>query len=184
MRDIRRIFIHCTAGSQKQTLKDLLKEFKDKGWKNPGYHYVVFPDGNVEQLLPQSEVSNGVQGYNSTSINVAYVGGIDNKGRAIDNRTDAQKEALETLLRSLKVCYPNAHIMGHRDIWGKDPSKWKKQCPCFDAETEYAYLDDAPIGKYDDATEAFDAEEPAHPELYVYENKTDYTGLLKSLKPW
>jgi len=31
--------------------------------------------------------------------------------------------------------------MGHRDIWGKDKSKWKKQCPCFDAETEYAYLD-------------------------------------------
>ena len=31
--------------------------------------------------------------------------------------------------------------MGHRDIWGKDKSKWKKQCPCFDAEAEYAYLD-------------------------------------------
>ena len=35
--------------------------------------------------------------------------------------------------------------MGHRDIWGKDKSKWKKQCPCFDAEAEYAYLDN--VGK-------------------------------------
>lgn len=161
-----------------------MKEFKDKGWKNPGYHYVVFPDGKVEQLLPESEVSNGVQGYNSTSINIAYVGGINNKGRAIDNRTDLQKAALLGLLEGLKLRYPNAHIMGHRDIWGKDSSKWRKQCPCFDAEAEYAHLDDASIGKYDDATEDFDTEEPAHPELYVYENKTDYTGLLKSLKPW
>lgn len=31
--------------------------------------------------------------------------------------------------------------MGHRDIWGKEPSKWKKQCPCFDAEAEYANID-------------------------------------------
>lgn len=60
MRDIRRIFVHCTAGSQKQTLKDLLNEFKNKGWKNPGYHYVVFPDGKIEQLLDEDKVSNGV----------------------------------------------------------------------------------------------------------------------------
>lgn len=35
--------------------------------------------------------------------------------------------------------------MGHRDIWGKDKRNWKKQCPCFDAEAEYAYLDN--VGK-------------------------------------
>jgi len=94
MREIKRIFVHCTAGSQKQTVKDLLQEFKAKGWNNPGYHYIVFPNGKIEQLLPESQVSNGVQGYNSTSINISYVGGIDNKGRAVDNRTEAQKEAL------------------------------------------------------------------------------------------
>lgn len=30
--------------------------------------------------------------------------------------------------------------MGHRDIWGKDPKKWQKWCPCFDAEAEYAKI--------------------------------------------
>lgn len=185
MRDIRRIFVHCTAGNQKQTLKDLLNEFKNKGWKNPGYHYVVFPDGKVEQLLPESEVSNGVQGYNSTSINIAYVGGIDSKGRARDNRTDDQKRVLRDLLGDVKKRYPNAHIMGHRDIWGKDISKWKKMCPCFDAEAEYAYLDDIKLDKYEDAADPIDYDaEPAKPEIYVYENKTDYTGFLKDLKPW
>lgn len=184
MRDIRRIFIHCTAGNQKQTLNDLLAEFKKKGWKSPGYHYVVFPDGKVRQLLPENQVSNGVQGYNSTSINVAYVGGIDSKGRAVDNRTEAQKESLVELLEDLKSRYPNAHIMGHRDIWGKNPKNWKKMCPCFDAEKEYEYLDEVKLDKYDDAVEINEDAEPAHPELYVYDKPRDYTSLLNKYKPW
>lgn len=140
MRDIKRIFVHCTAGSQKTTLKQLEQEFKNKGWKSPGYHYVVFPDGKIEQMLDENLVSNGVAGYNSTSINVAYVGGVDSKLKPIDNRTDAQKASLKQLLIDLKASYPNAHIMGHRDIWGKDEKDWLKWCPCFDAEAEYASL--------------------------------------------
>lgn len=31
MRSIKRIFVHCTAGSQKQTIEDLRKEFRNKG---------------------------------------------------------------------------------------------------------------------------------------------------------
>ncbi len=140
MRQIKRIFVHCTAGSQKTTLKQLENEFKAKGWKSPGYHYVVFPDGKIEQMLDESKVSNGVRGYNSTSINVAYVGGVDSKLKPIDNRTDAQKASLVTMLTELKSRYPDAHIMGHRDVWGKDPKKWQKWCPCFDAEAEYAEI--------------------------------------------
>lgn len=92
MRQIKRIFVHCTAGSQKTTLKQLENEFKAKGWKSPGYHYVVFPDGKIEQMLDESKVSNGVRGYNSTSINVSYVGGVDSKLKPVDNRTEAQKQ--------------------------------------------------------------------------------------------
>lgn len=96
----------------------------------------------MESLLDPKEVSNGVQGYNSSAINVAYVGGVDAKLKPVDNRTQAQKDALLDLLIYLKQQYPNAHIMGHRDIWGKDSRKWKKQCPCFDAEKEYEHIDD------------------------------------------
>lgn len=174
MREIKRIFVHCTAGSQKQTKQDLLREFKARGWKNPGYHYVVFPDGKVEQLLNIEKPSNGVQGYNSTSINVAYVGGVDAKIRPIDNRTLAQKRSLDNLLTSLKMHYPNAHIMGHRDIWGKDSRKWKKQCPCFDAEAEYAYLDDIKVEKYADAVD----------KPYDYTRPKSIINKIKSLAPW
>lgn len=137
MRKIERIFVHCTAGNQKQTLQQLKDEFIRKGWKNPGYHYVVFPDGKLVQLLSEDKISNGVQGYNSTSINVSYIGGIDKQGRPLDNRTQAQKDTLYALLMYLKQQHPKAHILGHRDIWGKNSKNWKKYCPCFDAEEEY-----------------------------------------------
>lgn len=87
-------------------------------------------------------VSNGVQGHNATAINIAYVGGINSKGKPVDNRTQAQKQAMITLLKQLKKRFPGAQIMGHRDIWGSDPKKWKKWCPCFDAKKELSqYFD-------------------------------------------
>lgn len=144
MRSIDKIIVHCTAGSQKQTEADLKAEFKRKGWKSPGYHFVIFPDGRIVKMLDESQVSNGVKGYNAHSINVAYVGGIDSNGKAVDNRTQEQKNALMRLLMQLKRTYSDAKIMGHRDLSPDlngngivDPWERVKECPCFDAITEY-----------------------------------------------
>ena len=144
MRSIKRIFVHCTAGSQRQKIADLQAEFKRKGWKHPGYHYVIQADGTITQMLGEQFVSNGVKGYNSTSINVAYMGGIDAQGKAVDNRTEEQKASLVKLLKELKERYPKAEIMGHRDISPDtnhngivDPWERIKACPCFDAKEEY-----------------------------------------------
>ncbi len=145
MRKIKRIFVHCTASSQKWGVKELLAEFKAKGWKSPGYHKIITIDGVIHQLLPYEEVSNGVYGYNSSAINIAYMGGISRTGKPIDNRTPEQKASLRKLLTELKQRYPDAKILGHRDISpdtnhnGKvDPWERIKACPCFDAIPEYA----------------------------------------------
>lgn len=128
MRKIKYLVIHCTAGRQTQTIEDLEAEFKLKGWKSPGYHYVIEPNGEITKLLDVDKVSNGVKGYNSISINIAFVGGY----KSIDNRTRDQKESLVYLLRELKEQFPNAIIQGHRDFPGV-----AKDCPCFDAKDEY-----------------------------------------------
>lgn len=146
MRKIEYIAVHCTAGSQVQTISDLQAEFKRKGWKNSGYHYVVAPDGKITQLLDEEKISNGVKGFNSVTVNVAYIGGIAD-GKAADNRTDAQKKSLRQLLANLKKKYPEAVVQGHRDFSpdtngnGKVDS-WEriKECPCFDAKEEYGDL--------------------------------------------
>ena len=134
MRKINFIAVHCTAGNQKATVNDLLSEFKRKGWKNPGYHYVVTADGVIHQLLTTDKVSNGVKGYNSQLVNIAYAGGIDLcTGKAVDNRTTAQKKSLRSLLRVLRTQFPEAVIQGHRDFPGV-----AKACPSFDAKKEYS----------------------------------------------
>ena len=147
MRKIGYIAVHCTAGRQTQTVSDLQAEFRRKGWVYPGYHYVVAPDGKITQLLDEDKVSNGVKGFNSVSVNVAYIGGIGADGKGVDNRTDEQKKALRQLLGMLKRKYPDAVIQGHRDFSPDtngngvvDPWERIKECPCFDAKEEYKEL--------------------------------------------
>lgn len=146
-RSIDCLVVHCTASNQQTTIADLQRTFKSLGWKYPGYHYVVDAAGKVHQLLSEEKISNGVKGYNSHIINIAYIGGIDKNGKAIDNRTEAQKESLKLLLRDLKIKYPNTTIKGHRDF-SPDLNhngiidSWEriKECPCFDAIDEYKYI--------------------------------------------
>lgn len=113
----------------------------------PGYHYAIMPNGTIHQLLDENKVSNGVKGYNSVSINVAYIGGVEKRGVkvvGVDNRTPEQKEALRKLLTELRSRYPKAVIQGHRDFSPDtngngiiDPWERIKECPCFDAKVEY-----------------------------------------------
>lgn len=147
MRNIKYIAVHCTASSQVTTVEGLRKEFKQKGWVNPGYHYVVAPDGKITEMLPEDKISNGVKGYNAITVNVAYIGGIDQHGKPVDNRTEAQKASLRSLLKMLHKKYPTAVIQGHRDFSvdlnknGKiEPFEYIKSCPCFNAKEEYANL--------------------------------------------
>ena len=129
MRTIKYIAVHCTASSQTMTIEGLRQEFKRKGWATV------------------DKVCNGVKGFNSVTINVAYIGGIDSKGKPVDNRTQAQKSALLSLIKMLHKKYPTAIVQGHRDFspdLNKDgkitPNEWVKACPCFNAKEEYANL--------------------------------------------
>ena len=67
--------------------------------------------------------------YNAHSIGICYEGGLDINGHPADTRTSAQKQAMVKLLQSLCTDYPDADILGHRDL------PWvQKACPCFDVK--------------------------------------------------
>ncbi len=136
MRTIKYIAVHCTATTQKTSISAIQSYWKNQlGWKMPGYHFIVLPDGTVVQLLPIEEVSNGVKGFNSVLINIAYLGGVDAKNNPLDNRTPQQKATLLELLKKYKKQFPKAIIQGHRDF-----PNVKKACPSFDAKKEYQSL--------------------------------------------
>jgi N-acetylmuramoyl-L-alanine amidase len=138
MRKITHIVVHCTATPEGRahTAEDIRQWHKQKGWQDIGYHWVVRLDGSIEpgrnEAVPGAHVAN----YNSTTIGVVYVGGIDKIAfKPKDTRTVAQKAALLKLLKDLKRRYPGAQILGHRDFPGV-----AKACPSFNAKTEYAAL--------------------------------------------
>ena len=108
MRRIDLIVIHCTASRPDQhlTLGMLDKMHQAKGWKCCGYHYYITRDGQLHFGRPEEMVGAHARHYNAHSIGVCYEGGLDEKGRAADTRTPAQKKALLTLLLSLKRTIP------------------------------------------------------------------------------
>lgn len=133
MRKIKYIAVHCTATPQTTSIDSIKNYWKTNlGWKMPGYHFMIKPDGEAVNLLSIDKVSNGVKGFNSETINISYVGGIDAKGKASDNRTPAQKATMLRLLSELHSKFPNAIIQGHRDF-----PNVHKDCPSFNAKKEY-----------------------------------------------
>lgn len=136
MRTIKYIVVHCTATQQNATVESIKKYWREvKGWEMPGYHFIIKPNGDHEQLADESRVCNGVKGYNEVSIHVSYIGGVDKNGKALDNRTSHQKNKMTAILRMLKGKYPNAVIQGHRDF-----PNVHKDCPSFDAKEYYKNL--------------------------------------------
>jgi N-acetylmuramoyl-L-alanine amidase len=129
MRNIKYIVVHCTATQPTATLEAIRKYWREvrKWGDTPGYHYLVKRNGFVENLLSEKKMSYGAHGHNAECVHVAYIGGIDEKGNPLDNRTNEQKQAIFDLLFSLSEKYPEAKILGHRDFPGVT-----KACPSFD----------------------------------------------------
>ena len=132
------IVIHCTATPHNTKLQSIVNYWRNVlGWKNNGYHFIIDKNGNCSKITPIDKIANGVKNKNANSIHIAYIGGIDNTGHSVDNRTLKQKESLLYYLRDLKSKFPKAKILGHRDF-----PEVKKDCPCFNAAKEYENIFD------------------------------------------
>lgn len=133
MRNIKYLVVHCTATPQLAKVESIINYWKNNlGWKSPGYHALIEPNGNINRLQKDELPTNGVAGYNSVSLHVSYIGGVDEKGKGLDNRTEAQKESILSVLKEWRQKYPKAVIQGHKDFPGV-----KKECPSFNAKDEY-----------------------------------------------
>ena len=137
-KNIKYIIVHCSATPEGKdfTVADIDSWHRIQNrWEMIGYHKVIYRDGSVHDGRPLDKVGAHVKGYNSCSVGVCYIGGITNDGSKApkDTRTPAQKAGLIAVLKELKAKFPNAKIVGHRDLAAK-------ACPSFDAKSEYAKL--------------------------------------------
>ena len=136
MRRITEIIVHCSATPEGRphTVGEIRAWHKQRGFKDIGYHYVIYLDGSIHAGRDESVIGAHCTGHNRYSIGVCYIGGMTKDMKAAkDTRTEAQKKSLLQLLRQLKKKYPQAKIYGHRDFAAK-------ACPSFDARKEYAGL--------------------------------------------
>jgi N-acetylmuramoyl-L-alanine amidase len=136
MRTIKELIVHCTATPEGKYFDaaDIDRWHKQRGWSGNGYHFVILLDGTIEYGRDLKKSGAHTRGRNSTSIGITYIGGMDaNMQKAKDTRTEAQKESMLLLLKTLKKLHPEAVIYGHRDFSSK-------ACPSFDAKTEYENL--------------------------------------------
>lgn len=136
MRTITLLIVHCSAVMPdiESGAADIDRWHRAQGWRGGiGYHYVVRRDGAVESGRREDVPGAHCRRHNAHSIGICYEGGLDAHGKPADTRTPEQKHALRQLLMRLREKYPQAIIVGHREL---DPMK---ACPCYGME-EYRDL--------------------------------------------
>lgn len=159
MRDIRYIVLHTTATKLDTKVESIQRYWKTElGWKNPGYHFMYDKEGKEYQLAPLEQICNGVQGYNKYCVHLATIGGMNDKGEYVDNRTEAQKQAVERRVRLLHAQFPKAIIQGHRDFSPDknkngiiEPHEWIKACPLYSVKewlVEIGFKSSLPVKMY------------------------------------
>lgn len=141
MRKIRKIILHCSATPRGRfhNAKDIDRWHRQRGFRMIGYHYVILLDGTIERGRPITEPGAHVQGHNADSIGICYIGGVsaDDINIAEDTRTPEQLKAMRELVLELTERFPDAEVIGHRDIPGV-----RKACPCFDTRSWWAAVKD------------------------------------------
>ena len=136
MRELKRIIIHCTAtpeGKHFDVATIRRWHVKDRGWKDIGYHYVIYLDGSVNEGRPVEQVGAHTSGHNADSIGIVYVGGCDAKMKAKDTLNEAQETAMVNLIKALREQHGELSLHGHNEYAAK-------ACPSFKVKDKFSWL--------------------------------------------
>lgn len=142
-RRIDLLVVHCSATRPQDRYlpPQLIQDHKLRGFSTAGYHYYVTLEGRLYALRHVDEAGAHAAGYNKFSIGICYEGGLDTQYRPRDTRTPEQRQTLSQLMWNLRRRYPEAMVVGHRDLspdrnadGSITPDEWLKSCPCFNAQ--------------------------------------------------
>ena len=137
MRQINKIIVHCSATREGENYTvDTIRSWHvdGRGWSDIGYHFYIDLYGKIHKGRDISRIGAHTKGLNRNSIGICYCGGVEADGKTPkDTRTEAQKESLLHVLKTLMAMFPLATIYSHNEFANK-------ACPSFDATNEYKDL--------------------------------------------
>lgn len=133
-RTVNEVIFHCTATPEGKWFDraDVNAWHKQRGWALIGYHYLILLDGTIVVGRPVGMVGAHVQGHNTGTIGVAYIGGLTADGKKPkDTRNAAQMAAAKWLISALKAKYKiKRRTRGHNEY---DKGK---ACPSFNVAAD------------------------------------------------
>lgn len=131
---------HCSATPPSMDIgsSQIQVMHKARGFDDIGYALVIRRNGRVETGEDLKKTAAHVRGFNSVSVGVCMIGGVDSDGKAENNFTDEQWKSAKHVFEFLTLLYPDAQHMGHRDF-SPDSNhdgrvsrvEFMKDCPCF-----------------------------------------------------
>ena len=133
MRDIKRVIVHCSDSNPNATVDDIRRWHTDpvekggRGWKDIGYHWVIYPDGTIHAGRSTLDPGAHCEGENQDSIGICLVG---RKGFP-KAQLIALADLVENCGREYGFSVPEG-VSGHKD-WPSAKAQGKT-CPNFDVK--------------------------------------------------
>lgn len=133
---VKYLVVHCSATPAHMDIgvEEIRRWHREKGWFDVGYHFVIRRDGTIEYGRATDVPGAHARGFNHRSIGICLVGGTKaDKKTPEQNFTIKQYNALRDLLPELRLQFPWAEVIGHRDL-----PNVNKACPSFDVREWWA----------------------------------------------
>ena len=99
------IVVHCTEAS----LQSTIRTFQNPGGRQVSAHYVIDRNGDIYQMVADSERANHCKGANQNSIGIEHVG--TEQQALAPEQSDASAALLRWLIEQYDV--PRRRIFGH-----------------------------------------------------------------------
>lgn len=99
------------ASAKNCTVNDVHRWHINNGWAGIGYHFFVDKNGNVFEGRPVDKVGSHCSGHNQSTIGICAEGQFET-----ETMTVSQKMAIAELLNYVQGLYPQAVVVGHREL--------------------------------------------------------------------
>ncbi len=154
-RQTQYIVVHCSATKPDSDIGfDEIDDWhRARGWAGCGYHAIIRRSGLIEFGRHFDVPGAHVQGQNYRSVGICLVGGLNSSGEPDAGSFESvQFASLIELLDMLERAYPEAMVLGHRDLSPDlngdgviEEWEWQKDCPCFDVRDWYTRMIAEPL---------------------------------------